>query len=109
MQKRILLLLTLPWTFVWLSRLPVHAQNNQSAFTNAVHVDFNQATFDRIETLTAAEFAKHPTAGVTVGVVSPSGLVWTKSYGLADIEKKILASRDTVYRIGTISRQFTAL
>lgn len=109
MQKRILLLLTLPLTLFWLSRSPVHAQNNQSAFTNAVHVHFNQATFDRIEALAAAEFAKHPTAGATVGVVSPSGLVWTKSYGLADIEKKVPASRDTLYRIGTISRQFTAL
>jgi len=96
-------------SFLVLACLRLGAQNNQTAFTNAVHVELSQSTLDRIESISAAEFARHPVAGVTVGVVSPAALAWTKSYGFADIEKKIPASRATVYRIGTITKQFTAL
>jgi CubicO group peptidase (beta-lactamase class C family) len=58
----------------------------------------------------ATEYAKAPNvAGVTLGIVTRDGLVWTKSYGLADIEKHTPATADTVYRIGSITKQFTAL
>ena len=95
--------------FAWVCASPIWAQNKQSAFTGAATADLSQKAFDQIDTLTAAEFAKHPLAGVTVGVVSPKGIAWTKSYGFADIDKKIPASRDTVYRVGAITKQFTAL
>jgi CubicO group peptidase (beta-lactamase class C family) len=68
-----------------------------------------QTAIQKIDALAAAELAKDNVASVTVGVVSGSELVWTKSYGLADIEEKIPATRDTVYRIGSITKQFTAL
>ncbi len=59
---------------------------------------------------TATEYAKSPNAaGVTLGIVTRDGLVWTKSYGYADIEKKAPATADSVYRIGSITKQFTAL
>jgi CubicO group peptidase (beta-lactamase class C family) len=62
-----------------------------------------------IDTMTAAEFAKFPVGSVTVGVVAGNQLIWTKSYGQADMEKKIPADKDTVYRIGSITKMFTAL
>lgn len=48
--------------------------------------------------LAAAELVKHNLGSVTVGVVSGATLVSSESYGLADMEKKIPASSDTVYR-----------
>jgi len=63
----------------------------------------------KIDALAAAELAKDNVGGVTVGVVAGSKLVWSNSYGYADMEKKIPASKDTVYRIGSITKQFTAL
>ena len=48
-------------------------------------------------------------ASFTLGLVRPNGLVWTKSYGYADIAAKKPANADTVYRIGSITKQFTAL
>ncbi len=63
----------------------------------------------RIDNLYAAEYAKYPQASVTVGVVSGGKLVWTKSYGLADIENNVPATKDTVYRIGSVTKQFTGL
>lgn len=95
--------------FAWIGTMPVTAQNKQTMFTGAATADLSQKAFDQIEALTAAEFAKHPSAGLTVGVVSPKGLAWTKSYGLADVDKQIPASRETVYRIGAVTKQFTAL
>jgi CubicO group peptidase (beta-lactamase class C family) len=67
-----------------------------------------QAAITRIDAITAAELAKDNVAGVTIGVVSGPELVWTKSYGFADMEKRIPAARHTVYRIGSITKQFTA-
>lgn len=68
-----------------------------------------QAAIDRIDAMAAAEQAKDNVGSVTVGVVHGSQLVWTRSYGLADSEKKLTANKDTVYRIGSITKQFTAL
>jgi CubicO group peptidase (beta-lactamase class C family) len=42
-------------------------------------------------------------------VVSGRRLVWSKSYGDADRETRTPATPDTVYRIGSITKMFTAL
>lgn len=68
-----------------------------------------QALIERLDRQASAELAKDPIGSVALGVVSGNQLVWTKSYGLADIEKKTPATADTVYRIGSITKQFTAL
>src|SRR5690242_17732607 len=44
--------------------------------------------------------ARHPIGGMTVGIVCGADLVWSKSYGYADMETGKAANRDTVYRIG---------
>jgi D-alanyl-D-alanine carboxypeptidase len=62
-----------------------------------------------VESLIAAGLAKLPVGGVTAGVVVGRQLIWSKSYGYADMEKKIPPDADTVYRIGSITKMFTAL
>ncbi len=42
----------------------------------------------KVDNLFAAEFDKEHAAGLTVAVVSGPELVWTKSYGLADVESE---------------------
>jgi CubicO group peptidase (beta-lactamase class C family) len=64
---------------------------------------------EQVDALAASEIAKDNIGSITIGVVSGGKLVWTKSYGYADTEKKAPANRDTVYRIGSITKQFTAL
>src|SRR5262249_48757226 len=64
---------------------------------------------ERLDAQASAELAKDNLGSVTVGIVSGANLVWTKSYGLADMEKKLPATSDTIYRIGSITKQFTAL
>jgi CubicO group peptidase (beta-lactamase class C family) len=63
----------------------------------------------RVDQIFAAEFAKDNPASLTVGVISGPNLVWTKSYGLADIEKKTPATKESEYRIGSITKQFTGV
>jgi CubicO group peptidase (beta-lactamase class C family) len=63
----------------------------------------------KVEALFDEEAGALPIGAMTVGVVSGSKLVWTKSYGLADIKAGAAANADTVYRIGSITKQFTAL
>lgn len=62
-----------------------------------------------VDDLTAAEFAKNNVGSITVGVVHGRKLIWTKSYGYADIEKKELATKDSIYRIGGMTVKFTSL
>jgi CubicO group peptidase (beta-lactamase class C family) len=62
-----------------------------------------------IDAMVAGELAKDGVGSVTIGIVSGPQLVWTKSYGMADNAAKRPATRESVYRIGSITKQFTAL
>jgi D-alanyl-D-alanine carboxypeptidase len=62
-----------------------------------------------MDSMIAADLAKRPIGSVTAGVVAGKQLIWSKSYGYADMERKIPADADTVYRIGSITKMFTAL
>lgn len=47
--------------------------------------------------------------GLSVGIVHNGTLVYQKGFGYADLEKKILATANTSYRIASISKTFTAV
>jgi CubicO group peptidase (beta-lactamase class C family) len=63
----------------------------------------------QVDALTATQSAKHPIGSITIGIVSGNRLVWTKSYGYADMEQKLAADKETIYRIGSVTKMFTAL
>jgi CubicO group peptidase (beta-lactamase class C family) len=86
---------------LFLSGVPLNVEAARDA-------DLRQAV-KLVDDLASAEFAKNSLGSITVGVVHGRKLIWTKSYGYADIEKKELATRDTVYRIGGTTAKFTAL
>jgi CubicO group peptidase (beta-lactamase class C family) len=65
---------------------------------------------EKLDALVAAEFAKDGVVGAaTVGVVKGGALAWAKGYGVADIEAGTRADAGTVYRIGSITKPFTAV
>ena len=68
-----------------------------------------QDLFNRLNAFVAAEFAKDPVGGTTVALVKGNSVVWAKGYGLADIEAQTPATAGTVYRIGSITKPFTAV
>ena len=47
--------------------------------------------------------------GFSVAVVDDQEIVWSDGFGYADKSKEIKADADTVYRIGSISKLFTAI
>jgi CubicO group peptidase (beta-lactamase class C family) len=64
---------------------------------------------EAVDSLVSAEFAKDSVGSITVGVIAGSQLVWTRSVGFADMTTRRLANRSTVYRIGSITKPFTAV
>ncbi|HSC29246.1 MAG TPA: serine hydrolase domain-containing protein [Vicinamibacterales bacterium] len=68
-----------------------------------------QSVAAALDELAQAEFVKDGTGGATVAAVKGGVVVWANAYGLADIGAKRPATTDTVYRIGSITKPFTAL
>ena len=89
--------------FIFLTSLMVSALVAQAPATSL------QSALAELDTAIAADFAKDGVGGISVGVVSDARLVWSKQYGFAETETKRAPTNDTVYRIGSITKQFTAL
>jgi CubicO group peptidase (beta-lactamase class C family) len=69
----------------------------------------NDRTISAVDELARNALPKLGTGSLTVGIVAGGRLRWSKSYGYADMEQQIPATADTMYRIGSITKQFTAL
>ncbi len=63
----------------------------------------------RFEARIAQQVAQDAVGSITVAVVSADQVAWTRSFGWADREKKIAADEHSIYRVGSISKSFTAL
>jgi CubicO group peptidase (beta-lactamase class C family) len=49
-----------------------------------------------------------PLPGLSVAVARGGRMVLAKGYGFADLERKVPATAETVYQLGSVSKQFTA-
>jgi len=56
----------------------------------------------------ATTVAQRGQPGLSIGVVLGDRLVWAKGYGFADLEKKVPATPQTLYRVASITKTFTA-
>jgi len=84
---------------------PRPAATHQAARRDA---DGHAVLVARIDSLAQAFRAEYHVPGMSVGVVRGSDTVLTKGFGLANIEDSVPATAATVYRIGSITKQFTA-
>ncbi len=66
-------------------------------------------TLARVDDLVIELMNEQPLAGLAVGMVQNGDLVYSKGFGSADIEKQRPITADTVFRIGSISKTFTAI
>jgi CubicO group peptidase (beta-lactamase class C family) len=62
----------------------------------------------KIDSLAEATLLQGPIAALSIGVKRGDHLLLAKGYGLADVENSVPATSQTVYRIGSITKQFTA-
>jgi CubicO group peptidase (beta-lactamase class C family) len=61
-----------------------------------------------VDTLITSYASEHHVPGLSVAIVQQGRVVMTQGYGLADIENKVPATADTVYRIASLSKSVTA-
>ena len=54
------------------------------------------------------EMNKNAVPGLSIALVDDQHVVWAEGFGDADVARKIPASAETIYRVGSISKLFTA-
>lgn len=74
----------------------------------ATGADDRGALLERIDGLVADSMEATLTPGISVAVQYRGELIVARGYGLADVENRVPATEHTVYRIGSVTKQFTA-
>jgi CubicO group peptidase (beta-lactamase class C family) len=69
----------------------------------------SDARLQKADQIFQAEYDSTKSGSLTGGIIQGSKLVWSKSYGYANMEERKPANVDTIYRIGSITKQFTAI
>jgi len=67
------------------------------------------ALVHRIDSLVEATMAAERVPGASVAVVRGADTLVMRGWGFADLENRVPATERTVYRIGSLTKQFTAL
>lgn len=61
-----------------------------------------------VKKLIRYEMDKNTVAGLSIAVVDDQQIIWTDGFGYADREREIPATAETLYRVGSITKLFTA-
>jgi CubicO group peptidase (beta-lactamase class C family)/D-alanyl-D-alanine dipeptidase len=72
------------------------------------HADYVEVA-RRLEPWIAAEVEQKAVPALSIALVDDQKIVWARGFGWADLEKRIPATADTVYRVGSVSKLFTDL
>jgi CubicO group peptidase (beta-lactamase class C family) len=89
---------------VRLNRLPTAAW----AFMLLLSIACPAAHADRIDDYIAAQMRWENIPGLSLAVVKDGKIVKARGYGLANVETNTPATPETVYKIGSVSKQFLA-
>lgn len=66
------------------------------------------ARSDQVDDLVQADMEKRHIPGVSLAVIKDGKVIRAEGYGLANVELQVPASPETVYKIGSVSKQFIA-
>ncbi|MCC6929325.1 MAG: serine hydrolase [Gemmatimonadaceae bacterium] len=61
-----------------------------------------------VDSVANAAVSEHRTPGVSIAIVRNGRTILAKGYGYADLENDVPATPETVYRIGSVTKQFTS-
>lgn len=67
------------------------------------------AAIDAFREQLRSDVAADDVGGITAAVVAGNRLIWAEGFGWADRDRRIPAGADTIYRIGSITKTFTAV
>jgi CubicO group peptidase (beta-lactamase class C family) len=76
---------------------------------SAVRPDWASPSIDRFRAQLQADVAADAVGGITAAVIVGDRLRWAEGFGWADRDARTPASVETIYRIGSISKTFTAM
>jgi CubicO group peptidase (beta-lactamase class C family) len=103
--------------FIWLglagssgrarAAAPEDTQERSKPMKLAQHSEV-QSAIRLLEAWIDSQMAYRGLPGMSVGIVHDQDLIWARGFGHADMEKKVPAAPDTVYRIASISKLFTS-
>lgn len=79
-----------------------------AAFVFAPTLRAQDPWLPKVEALIAARVQKPDAVGFSVGIAQRGRVVLAKGYGLAEAEHMVPATGTTLFRIGSITKQFTA-
>jgi len=82
-------------------------RNHISAFALLLIISF-VARADKVDDFVRVEMQRQHVPGVSVVVMKDQKIVKSAGYGLANVELSVPATADTVYKIGSVSKQFIA-
>lgn len=68
-----------------------------------------QAVWQHLESMIDAGMRADKVTGLSIAIVDDQRVLWSKGFGWADAGKKLPATDQTVYRMGSISKLFTTL
>ncbi len=67
------------------------------------------AAAPKVDAVVADEMTRQHVPGLALGIVVDGELVYAKGYGIADVDARTAPDLDTAYRIGSLTKSFTAL
>jgi CubicO group peptidase (beta-lactamase class C family) len=71
-------------------------------------IKYTQAHFDQISVLIQKSMKTHRITGASVAIADGSDTIYTEGFGFADVKNHIAVTSNTVFRIGSITKVFTA-
>jgi CubicO group peptidase (beta-lactamase class C family) len=90
-------------SFVWIFIFCVYATYAQTTYS------IPEKARKTIDSTYLALLKKNKAAGVSIAIVENGVIVYATGYGFADITRNIPATEQTIYRIGSCTKSFTAL
>ncbi|MBC7962211.1 MAG: beta-lactamase family protein [Steroidobacteraceae bacterium] len=66
------------------------------------------STKEYISRLARQQMKKHDVTGLSIALVDDQKVVWAEGFGFADQANQLPATPETIYRVGSISKLFTA-
>ena len=63
----------------------------------------------RVDSLATSAIANGPLAGLSIVVGRGDRILVAKGYGFADLENEVPATAETIFKVGSVTKQFTAL
>ena len=74
----------------------------------AVNRGDHEAVRRHLEAVVRHQMRKHDVTGLSIALVDDQRVLWAQGFGWADRENKVAATPQTIYRVGSISKLFTA-